>query len=149
MLESVNPALPSMGRCSPSFPLGDRSVYQIAPFGPTAVVVAHLLEAQQVFEHEPGMGTALADAAVSYGFPFRFHALGAVECDQFIIGLKRAVLIDRLGPWHAHRAGNMPSSLGGLGHAGRSDHFAGEFIRRTHVYQISAAFAVQNLEHGV
>ena len=35
-----------------------------APLGPRAVVVAHVLEAEQVREHEPGVARTLADAAV-------------------------------------------------------------------------------------
>src|SRR5687768_3297374 len=45
-------------------PLGDRRADQVAPLRPRAVVVLHVLEAQQILEHEPGMARALADAAV-------------------------------------------------------------------------------------
>src|SRR5205807_6995536 len=37
---------------------------EVAPFGPRAVVVANLVQAQQIFEDEPGVGAALTDAAV-------------------------------------------------------------------------------------
>src|SRR5262245_29364046 len=43
---------------------GDRRADQIAPFGPGAVIILDVLEAEQVLEHEPGVARALADAAV-------------------------------------------------------------------------------------
>src|SRR5512146_1646923 len=42
----------------------NRYADQIAPLGPTAIVVADLRKAQQVAQHEPGVAAALADAAI-------------------------------------------------------------------------------------
>ena len=38
----------------------------VAPLGPGAVVVADVVVAEQVVEHEPGVARALADTAVGY-----------------------------------------------------------------------------------
>src|SRR5690625_6824853 len=43
----------------------DGHAYRVAPFGPRTIVVANVLPSQQVGEHEPGVGGALPDAAVS------------------------------------------------------------------------------------
>src|SRR5262245_43341585 len=51
--------------CRLFLPLGDRRADQVAPFGPGAVIILDVLEAEQVLEHEPGVARALADAAVS------------------------------------------------------------------------------------
>src|SRR5260370_42578961 len=45
-------------------PLGDGRRHQVAPFGPRAVVVAHLFQPQQVLEREPGVARPLPDTAV-------------------------------------------------------------------------------------
>src|SRR5690606_20927102 len=42
----------------------DRHPNGAAPLRPGTVVVAHVLEAEQVLEHEPGVARALTDAAV-------------------------------------------------------------------------------------
>ena len=42
----------------------DRHVHHVAPLGPRAVVVLHVVVAEQLVQHEPGVGRALADAAV-------------------------------------------------------------------------------------
>src|SRR2546421_9421850 len=42
----------------------DRGSDCAAPFGPGAVVVAHVGIAEQLAQHEPGVSRALADAAV-------------------------------------------------------------------------------------
>src|SRR5207247_2055168 len=47
----------------------------VAVFGPTAVVVFHVVEAEQIFEHEPGVAGALADAAIGNGVFLGVHAL--------------------------------------------------------------------------
>src|SRR6266849_1028246 len=42
----------------------DRNANRISPFGPATVVVPHTIVAEEVGEHEPGMGGSLANAAV-------------------------------------------------------------------------------------
>ena len=57
----------------------DGGADEVAPLGPGAVVVADLVEAQQILEDEPGVRTALADAAVGDDFVFAGDAFGLVE----------------------------------------------------------------------
>src|SRR4029453_17588544 len=42
----------------------DRHVDHVAPLGPRTVVVAHVLEPQEVLQREPAVAAALADAAI-------------------------------------------------------------------------------------
>ena len=42
----------------------DRHGHHVAPLGPRAVVVAHVVDAEQLVQHEPGVRRALADPAV-------------------------------------------------------------------------------------
>ena len=46
----------------------DGGADEIAPFGPGTVVVADLVEAEEILQNEPGVGAALADAAVGDNF---------------------------------------------------------------------------------
>src|SRR5688572_18779852 len=55
--------------------LFDRRANEVAVFGPTSVVVAHVLEPKEVLEDKPGMAGALANAAVGDRLPFRIDAL--------------------------------------------------------------------------
>ncbi len=52
---------------------------QAAPFGPGAIVVAHIGVAQQVVQGEPGVAAALADAAVGDDLFIGGHALALVD----------------------------------------------------------------------
>src|SRR6266498_2670744 len=53
-------------RCGSRDPLRllDRRPHRVAPLGPRAVVIAHVLEAEQIGQREPGVRGALADPAV-------------------------------------------------------------------------------------
>ena len=62
--------------CCPDLFLDGRA-NQVAPLGPGAVVVADLVEAEEVLQDEPGMGGAFADAAVDNGFPVSGLYLGS------------------------------------------------------------------------
>src|SRR3954462_4216223 len=53
-------------RLTPSS-LFHRQPNRIAPLGPRAVVVPHVVEAQQIGERKPGVRRALSDAAVGDG----------------------------------------------------------------------------------
>src|ERR1700680_551690 len=46
----------------------DWRAHQVSPLGPRAIVILHAIVAQQVRQHEPGMRTALPDAAVGDHF---------------------------------------------------------------------------------
>src|SRR5690606_34844330 len=91
-------------RTGPGFPAGPRSFFlrlslrdrdadEVAPLGPRAVVVLHPVEAEEVFQHEPGVAGALADAAVRNGVLLRVEALlGEVDRFELLARLERAVL---------------------------------------------------------
>src|SRR6266567_4095803 len=46
----------------------------VAPFGPRPVVIAHVIEAEQIGEDEPGVTGAFANSAIHDGVGARFHA---------------------------------------------------------------------------
>ena len=71
----------------------DRRVNQVAPLCPASVVVADLVEAEQVFEHKPGVRAALADAAIGDRLFIRANALVAVKLCQFVVRLEGAVFV--------------------------------------------------------
>src|SRR5205814_1428146 len=48
-------------------PFLNRRSDDIAVFGPTAVVILHVVEAEQIFQHKPGMTRSLANATVGDG----------------------------------------------------------------------------------
>jgi len=99
----------------------DGGADQVAPFGPRAVVIADLVEAQQILEDEPGVGAALADAAVGDDFVFAGDALGLVEFFEVVVRLEGAIFVGGLRPRDVCGLGNVASALGGFGHAWRGD----------------------------
>jgi hypothetical protein len=64
--------------------LFDRHVHEVPPLRPRAVVVLDLLVAQQLAENEPGVGAALADAAVGGYVLAGGDALRLVELLQLL-----------------------------------------------------------------
>src|SRR5919201_7096379 len=83
-----------LGRC----PFLDRHVHEIAPLGPRSVVVAYVLVAEQLPEHEPRVGAALADAAVSSDLLVRRHTFPRVQVAKLVGGFERPVVAHRLRP---------------------------------------------------
>src|SRR5262245_13119118 len=71
----------------------DRHADQRAVFGPRAVVVAHIVVAEQLLEHEPRVRRALADAAVGDRRLAVVQPGGSVELAQVVVGLERAVFV--------------------------------------------------------
>src|SRR5882724_978743 len=57
----------------------DRRTDQIAPLGPRTVVIAHIFEPEQILQHEPGVRTALANAAIGDHFVAAVNSLSTVE----------------------------------------------------------------------
>ena len=78
----------------------DRSANEVAPFGPRAVVVAYFFEAQQIFQHKPGVRAALPDAAVGDDFVLAVDALSFVELLQIVERFEGTVLAGSLRPWN-------------------------------------------------
>ena len=72
------------GRLARLAPL-DGGAHAVAPLGPGAVVIAHVLIAEQVGEHKPGVAGALADAAVGDDVVGRLQAaLLGVDLPQLL-----------------------------------------------------------------
>src|SRR4029450_7707245 len=68
----------------------DRCPDQIPPFGPGAVVVLDLREAEQGGEHEPGVGGALADPTVRHDrVVLREPQVALVDLHQLRPGLEQ------------------------------------------------------------
>src|SRR6185437_11085119 len=78
----------------------NRHVDQVAPLGPRAVVVLHVVLAEQLVQHEPRVRRALADAAVGDDVVAVEDALARVELAQIVRVLEGSVLLHRLGPRH-------------------------------------------------
>src|SRR5271169_7246579 len=119
----------------------DGGADEVAPFGPGAVVVANLVDAEQIFQNKPGVGTALADAAVGDDFVIAGDAFGLVELFEIVIGLEGAVFVGGLCPRDVGGLGNVSGALGGFGHAWRGDDFACEFIHGANVNELAGLAA--------
>src|SRR4051794_11690830 len=105
----------------------------IAPLGPGAVVVLHVVLAEQLVQHEPGVPRALADAAIGDHRPAG-HALVAVQLAQLVGRLEGAVLPDRLGPRDRGRTRDVARALGALVLiADHRDQLARVLLWRAHV----------------
>src|SRR5699024_9210101 len=120
--------------------LRDRQAHAVAPLGPGAVVVADVLEAQQVGEHEPAVRRALADAAVDDRRRGGVEAeLGLVDRLELGARAEAAVLGGGAGPGHGAGGGDVPAAHGALlrvvRHVGA---LAGVLLRGAHVDQRAA-----------
>ena len=102
----------------------DWRAHQVAPLGPRTVVVLHVFKTEQIFQDEPGVRAAFADAAIGDHFLGAVNTLLAVELLQCIRGLERAVFIGRLRPRNIRRARNVSGALRGFAHSRRRDNFA-------------------------
>src|SRR5262249_26963276 len=108
---------------------------EIPPLGPGAVVVLHVLEAEQMLHHEPGQARTLADTAARAHRRFARAALRGLHRLQVVEALEGAVLVAVLPPRNALRAGNVPAALAGLGQTGRREDLSSEFLRAADVDQ--------------
>src|SRR5918996_4065450 len=84
---------------------------EAAVLGPRPVVVAHVVEPEQLLQHKPRMRGALADAAVGDDVLVRSDALGLVQGLELVGGLERAVLVHGLRPRDVGRAGDVARDL--------------------------------------
>src|SRR5260370_10038043 len=117
-------------------PLGDRGADQIPPFGPRAVVVAHLFHAQQILEREPGVARALPDAAVGDHLVLAVDHLGAlVQLQEVLVRLEGAVGGHGLAPRDVAGAGHVAGALRRLAHARGPDGVTHDIGRGAHVDQ--------------
>src|ERR671917_148399 len=106
-------AIPS---CRPKrfLPLDGRA-HQVAPLCPGAVVVAHLVVAEEVVEYEPSVGRTLPDAAVGNDVVALVEiCLALVDLAQLIGALEGPVLTHGPRPRHVRRPRDVPAPQGPL-----------------------------------
>src|SRR5262245_66570839 len=117
-------------RYASSLALFDRRGDDVAVFGPTAVVVLHVLEAEQKVQHKPGVTRTFADAAIGDGRLLRINPL-LLEVNplQLLGGFEGAVVLDRRAPRYALDSGDMIAAMLGLAHSWRRDVLADDFVR--------------------
>src|SRR5690349_21304395 len=94
-----------------SGPLLDRDADERAVLGPRAVVVLHVLVAEQLVQREPGVARPLADAAVGDGLAAVIQAGLGVELGEVLVGLESAVLVRGLAPRHVERRRDVTAPL--------------------------------------
>src|ERR1700730_15996616 len=117
---------------SPCLRLFHRRTNEVAPFGPRAVVVLHVLVAEQILQDEPRVARPLADAAIGDYRLVAGHADRSVELLQLVDALEGAIIIGGLRPGHAFRAWNMTTALAGFGQSRRRQGLSREFSRASH-----------------
>src|ERR687897_1251665 len=89
----------------------DGDADQRAVLGPRAVVVLHRWVAQQLMQHEPGVGRPLADAAIGDHAPIGTDALAAVKGVELVGGAEGAVIVGGPAPGDVQRAGDVALHL--------------------------------------
>src|SRR4051812_17599635 len=99
----------------------DRRADQIAPLGPRTVVVLHVLESEQVFQHEPRVAGALPDAAVRDHRLVSGDPLRRVQSLQLLRTLERAIVVARLRPGNVLRPRDVTTTLARLGQSRRRE----------------------------
>ena len=99
------------GGCSFNPSLSDWRTDEVSPFGPRAVVVLHIAIADEVFQNEPSMRAAFANAAIGDHFICARDALGLVKLFQSIGKLEGAIFICGLRPWNVRRTGDVTGTL--------------------------------------
>src|SRR5215204_4416589 len=107
----VHGQLPADGSWSRQLAL-DWGTDERAPLSPAPVVVAHVGVAEEFAQDEPGVGAALADAAVRDRLRIRNDSRTVVNGPQLGNGFERLVMGDSGGPRDVHRAGNVAATLG-------------------------------------
>src|SRR6266571_5947101 len=110
-----------------------RRADEVAPLGPRAVVVLHVLESEEILHGEPGEAGPFADAAVRDDGLVPQDALRGIQRLQFVEALEGAVLVAVLSPRDALGTGNMAAPLARLGQPRRRENLAREFGRASHV----------------
>src|SRR6202140_4551669 len=105
----------------------DGRANEVSPLGPGAVVIAYVFYAEKIFQHKPGVGAALTDAAVGDDFLVAGNTFGAVELLQGVGALESSVFVHRLRPGDTCGTRDVTGALRGFGHARRSDDLAGKF----------------------
>src|SRR5215208_14736 len=117
---------------------------QVAPLGPRTVVVAHGVVAEEVGEHEPGVGGALPDPAVGYYVLVLAEAgLTLVDLAQLVGALEGPIFPDRPRPRHVRGPGNVPAPEGPLlGIVGHVEELPRVLARAPHVDERPALLQV-------
>src|SRR5437762_789229 len=141
---------PSPAREARAFPnrlcaFFDRCADFIAPFGPRTIVIANVIESQEVGEHKPSVTRAFANSAIDNCIPVGTDsALIEIDFCQFPGWLKCGVIIGGGLPRHALCSWNVAAAqhavLRILLHV---RDLAPVFARRPHVDQWFSALALR------
>src|SRR4051812_38410832 len=89
----------------------DRDADQRAVLGPRTVVVLDVLLTEDLVQHEPGVRTALADAAVGDRVLGVVEARVLVQGGQLVIRLEGAVVVRGLAPRHVDGRRDVATAL--------------------------------------
>src|SRR6266576_4709769 len=123
----------------------DRRAHRVAPLGPRAVVIAHVLEAEEIREREPGMRGSLPDPAIGNDVVGRLQSvLGFVNRAQLLSGPERVGLgRNRATPWNTLRARNVPAAQRAFVRILRHvQPLAAILLRAAHIHQLAAPLDV-------
>src|SRR5438445_5447567 len=124
----------------------DRHPHEGAVLRPGAVVVLDVGAAEQLVEHEPGMGRALTDAAVGDHLRVVRDAGALVKGGELVGRLEGAVLVGGLAPRHVGRPRHVAGHLGLLlGQVGGRHQLAPVLLGRAHVDELRLAELGQDL----
>src|SRR6266850_533725 len=115
---------------------------EVTPLGPRAVVVAHVVVAEQILQNEPGMRAAFPDAAVGDDLVGSGDALGLIELLKILERLEGAVLVGSLRPRDICGFGDVSRALGGFVHSRRSNDLSGELVDGTNIHELAGLAAV-------
>src|SRR5688572_27916268 len=150
VVASVIPMPPGTGtmpdnRLAP-LPELDRRPHERAVLGPRAVVVLHVLVAEELLKREPRVGGALPDPAVGDHLALARDPLGRVELAQLVSGLECPVLVRCFRTRDVRRARDMESILRPLmGQMIGRDHLSAELLGRAYVHELRGAGLLSNL----
>src|SRR5580693_6754667 len=124
----------------------DGGADQVAPLGPRTVIIAHVVVAQQILQHKPGVRTALADAAISDDFIGARNTFWLIEPLKILERLEGAIFVGSLRPRDIRGLGDVSGALCRFRHPWRSDNLSGELIHGTNVYELARFAAFHNGE---
>src|SRR6266487_5929533 len=83
----------------------------VAPFGPGAIVIAYVIEPEEIRQHKPGVARSVAYPAIDHRVGVRLDAtLIEVNFRQLGCGLESGVIVRSRFPRHALCFGNVTTA---------------------------------------
>src|SRR5581483_6863457 len=118
---------------------------QVAPFGPGAIIVGDVFEAEQILQNEPCVAGAFANPAIRDNRLGAINAFRAINLLEFFPRFERAVLVACLAPRNTAGARDMTAPLARFRKTWRRENFAGELLRATNVDQRGSSRLARSL----